>query len=94
MVLNIIEYRRREEHLAKSRLTPPFFIDRIEENTNLMTKKQFVSSKGETWEWEETPETEAALKALRETEKRNATERLHSDIRELELKAPDYGVGK
>jgi UDP-N-acetylmuramyl tripeptide synthase len=27
-------------------------------------------------------------------EKRNATERLHADIRELELKAPDYGVGK
>ena len=59
-----------------------------------MTTRQFVSSKGETWEWEETPETEAALKTLRETEKRNATERLHADIRELELKAPDYGVGK
>lgn len=59
-----------------------------------MTKKQFVSNKGETWEWEETPETAAALKVLRETEKRNATERLHADIRELELKAPDYGVGK
>ena len=94
MVLNRTEYRRREEHLAKSRLTPPFFVDRIEENTNLMTKKQFVNSKGETWEWEETPETVAALKALHETEKRNATERLHADIRELELKAPDYGVGK
>ena len=37
---------------------------------------------------------QAALKAMRETEKRNATERLHADIRELELKAPDYGVGK
>ncbi len=59
-----------------------------------MATRTFVSTKGDTWEWEETPETEAALKALRETEKRNATERLHADIRELELKAPDYGVGK
>ena len=59
-----------------------------------MTKKQFVSSKGDTWEWEETPELFAALKAIRQTEKRNATERLHADIRKLELKAPDYGVGK
>ena len=59
-----------------------------------MTKKKFVSNKGETWEWEETPEVAAALEKLRNTEKRNATERLHADIRELELKAPDYGVGK
>ena len=59
-----------------------------------MGKKSKKNSKGDTWEWEETPETVAALKALRETEKRNATERLHADIRELELKAPDYGVGK
>jgi molecular chaperone IbpA len=29
LVLNIIEYRRREEHLAKSRLTPPFFFAKI-----------------------------------------------------------------
>ena len=29
LVLNTIEYRRREEHLAKSRLTPPFFIAKI-----------------------------------------------------------------
>tara|TARA_B100002019_G_scaffold143487_1_gene123683 strand:+ start:503 stop:646 length:144 start_codon:yes stop_codon:yes gene_type:complete len=47
-----------------------------------MTKKQFVNSKGDTWEWEETPETKAALEKLRKT------------IYELELKAPDYGVGK
>ena len=59
-----------------------------------MTKKQFVSSKGDTWEWEETPELLAALEAMRQAEKRNATERPHADIRELELKAPDYGVGK
>ena len=63
-----------------------------------MTKKEFkkTDSKGreEIWEWEETPELLAALEAMRQTEKRNATERLHADIRELELKAPDYGVGK
>ena len=65
----------------------------------MTTKKQLIIKKkdeshNQLWEWEETPETVAALKALRETEKRNATERLHADIRELELKAPDYGVGK
>jgi hypothetical protein len=59
-----------------------------------MTKKQFVNSKGDTWEWEETPETIKAVKKLHETAKQNATERLHEDIRKLELKAPDYGVGK
>ena len=32
-----------------------------------MTKKQFVSSKGDTWEWEETTELIAALKTLNET---------------------------
>ena len=51
-----------------------------------MPKKEFkkTDSKGreETWEWEETPETKAALEKLRKT------------IYELELKAPDYGVGK
>ncbi len=59
-----------------------------------MSKKSKKNSKGDTWEWEETPEILAALEAMRQTEKRNATERLHADIRELELKAPDYGVGK
>ena len=83
MVLNRTEYRRREEHLAKSRLTPPFFVDRIEENRNLMTKREFVTKSGDTFEWEETEEV------------RKAVERLHDTIRELEKKnAPDYGVGK
>jgi hypothetical protein len=51
--------------------------------SGLMTKKQFVNSKGETWEWEETPEVTKAVA------------RLHETIRELEKKnAPDYGVGK
>tara|TARA_Y100000022_G_scaffold196452_1_gene203469 strand:- start:452 stop:607 length:156 start_codon:yes stop_codon:yes gene_type:complete len=51
-----------------------------------MSKKEFVSSKGETWEWEETDEVRAAV------------ERLHKDIRDLEedtgKKTGDYGVGK
>ena len=47
-----------------------------------MTKKQFVTKSGDTFEWEETEET------------RKAVERLHKTIRELEAKTPDYGVGK
>ena len=47
-----------------------------------MSKKSKKNSKGDTWEWEETPEMREAL------------ERLHQNIRELEKKnAPDYGVG-
>ena len=51
-----------------------------------MTTRQFVTKSGDTWEWEETPETIEALKKLNETERRNR-------FSELELKAPDYGVG-
>ena len=47
-----------------------------------MSKKSKKNSKGDTWEWEETEEM------------RKAIERLHNDIRKLEEKAPDYGVGK
>ena len=47
-----------------------------------MSKKSKKNSKGDTWEWEETPEM------------RKAVERLHQTIRKLEAKAPDYGVGK
>ena len=47
-----------------------------------MTKRQFVDSKGNTWEWDETEEV------------RKAVERLHETIRELEKEAPDYGAGK
>ena len=47
-----------------------------------MTKKQHVTKSGDTFEWEETEEM------------RKAVERLHQTIRELEKKAPDYGVGK
>ena len=43
-----------------------------------------IDSKGreETWEWEETSETKEAIA------------KLHKTIYELELNAPDYGVGK
>tara|TARA_B100002019_G_scaffold266917_1_gene257596 strand:- start:310 stop:465 length:156 start_codon:yes stop_codon:yes gene_type:complete len=51
-----------------------------------MSKKSKKNSKGDTWEWEETPEMREAL------------ERLHQNIRDLEKeqgkKNSDYGVGK
>ena len=48
-----------------------------------MTKREFITKSGDTFEWEETEEV------------RKAVERLHDTIRELEKKnAPDYGVGK
>ena len=59
-----------------------------------MTKKQHKNKSGDTFEWEETEEVRKAVAKLHETKKQNATERLHEDIRKLELKAPDYGVGK
>ena len=34
-----------------------------------MTTRQFVSTKGDTWEWEETPEVVAALSQLQMTTK-------------------------
>ena len=56
-----------------------------------MSKREFIGKGGEVWTWEETPETVEALKQLHKTV---AINRLHNDIRELEAKAPDYGVGK
>ena len=47
-----------------------------------MTKREHITKSGDTFEWEETEEV------------RKAVERLHQTIRELEKKAPDYGVGK
>ena len=44
--------------------------------------RQHVTKSGDTFEWEETEETRAAVR------------KLHKSIAELELKAPDYGVGK
>jgi hypothetical protein len=47
-----------------------------------MTKKEHKTKSGDTFEWEETKDAkEAVLK-------------LHKTISELELEAPDYGVGK
>ena len=37
----------------------------------MTTKKQFINSKGETWEWEETPETMKAVAKLHETIRQN-----------------------
>jgi hypothetical protein len=47
-----------------------------------MATRTFVDSKGNTWEWDETPEVLAALKVLHETERKHAEE------------GGDYGVGK
>ena len=47
-----------------------------------MTTRQFVTKSGDTWEWEETPEVEAAV------------DKLHETISKLEAECPDYGVGK
>ena len=51
-----------------------------------MTKREFrkTDKKGrqEIWEWEGTPEVKKAIR------------KLHKTTAELELKAPDYGVGK
>ena len=59
-----------------------------------MTKREFVTKSGDTFEWEENEEVRKAVEKLHQTTKQNATERLHEDIRKLEAKAPDYGVGK
>jgi hypothetical protein len=32
-----------------------------------MTKREFIDKNGNTWNWEETPETAAALKKLHQT---------------------------
>ena len=47
-----------------------------------MAKKKYTNKSGDTFEWEETEKV------------RKAVEELHQTIRELEAKAPDYGVGK
>ena len=36
-----------------------------------MTKKEFTGKGGETWEWEETPETMKAVARLHETIRKN-----------------------
>ena len=37
----------------------------------MTTKKQFINSKGDTWEWEETPEITKAVARLHETIRQN-----------------------
>lgn len=70
-----------------------------------MRKKQTVVKSGDTWEWEETPETIEALKQLHKTVVNNRVNRPHDyqdplyapqpNIKKLEEDAaPDYGVGK
>ena len=39
-----------------------------------MTKRTFVDKNGNSWEWDETEETLAALKQLHETVKQNETQ--------------------
>jgi len=48
-----------------------------------MTKREFIDKNGNTWNWEETPETIAALKQLHESVQQSAVTRLHDDIRKL-----------
>ena len=48
-----------------------------------MTTRQFVSTKGDTWEWEETPEVVAAVEQLHKTTKETAHK-----IANLKLKRP------
>ena len=50
-------------------------------------KKTDSKGREEEWTWEETPEATAAIAQLHETIRLNK-------ISQLELKAPDYGVGK
>ena len=61
-------------------------MNKLRRNLKKMGKKSKKNSKGDTWEWEETPEMREAL------------ERLHQNIRDLEKeqgkKNSDYGVGK
>jgi hypothetical protein len=52
-----------------------------------MTKKKFNNSKGDTWEWEESPEVSESIAKLQKITRQR-------EISELESKAPDYGVGK
>ena len=49
-----------------------------------MTTRQFTDGKGNTWEWEETPEVIEAVKKLHQT--------IQSNLERTA--APDYGVGK
>ncbi len=77
-------YRRRWGSMAKSIDTPLFLCYTLFDRELPMPKKEKKDSKGrkKEWSWEETPESKAAIA------------KLHKTISDLELKAPDYGVGK
>lgn len=47
-----------------------------------MTKKEHTTKSEDIFEWEETKDVKEAVR------------KLHKTISELELEAPDYGVGK
>ena len=62
-------------------------------------KRQLVSSKGETWEWEETPEASKAIHKLNNPayagDYQGPLYAKHPDISKLEAQADDpMGVGK
>ena len=59
-----------------------------------MTTRQFVSTKGDTWEWEETPEVVAALsqlhKTTKDTERRIANLNLKHLMKDKSITVEDY----
>ena len=57
-----------------------------------MTKKSKKTDKGDTWEWEETPEMRAAVERLHKTMR--TMKDFDDTVSKLEAEAPDYGVGK
>tara|TARA_B100002019_G_scaffold78371_1_gene67631 strand:+ start:435 stop:638 length:204 start_codon:yes stop_codon:yes gene_type:complete len=67
-----------------------------------MTKKQFVTKSGDTFEWEETPEAAEAIRKLNKSKFAGnypgplyaPHPHISQKISELEAEAPDYGVGK
>ena len=67
-----------------------------------MTKKQFVTKSGDTFEWEETPEAAEAIRKLNKSKFAGnypgplyaPHPHISKKISELEAEAPDYGVGK
>ena len=66
---------------------------KVMETVCSMAQKRRAYDKGEVGPFgfnKKPEEVRAAVAKLHQ----NATERLHEDIRKLELKAPDYGVGK
>ena len=59
-----------------------------------MTTRQFTSTKGDTWEWEETPEVVAAVaqlhKTTKDTERRIANLNLKRPMKDKSITVEDY----